>query len=397
MNHLKRISALQDAIRDKGWAGVILFYSRDVFYYSGTARPSYLVVSPRDFALFARNDLGSRSGRNSFPSEKTFSSKSLTEACAMMFPGDGTSETVASELDIMTVNQARSFQKALGNRKLADVSPVVMQQRVVKDPQEIACMEMACDAVHRGHEAALTHLRSGVTELELSAAVENAQRLAGHEGILFFRQPDVFMSRGPMASGPNIPDVSGVIFAITGKGLSEAVPAGPSSRTIRKGDLVVIDIPACVQGYHADQTRMYALGDVTDRVESLYLRLREVSDLLIERVHPGITAEEVYQMAVDKAEGLGVGQAFLRFPSGQKAHFVGHGIGLEISEPPLLAKNNKTMLEQSMVLAIEIHLMESDGMTVKLEDMVCVEEKGCRVLTRSPRDISCVRADEPAI
>ncbi|MBI4777269.1 MAG: aminopeptidase P family protein [Deltaproteobacteria bacterium] len=394
MNHIERVSALQDAIRDQGWAGVVLFYSRDVFYYAGTGRPSYLAVLPHDYALFARSGFECGLGHGSFPSERTFSARSLTEVCSIMFPGDGRTQTVGSELDIMTVHQARSFHKALGHRRLVDASPLLMRRRMVKDPEEIACVEKACEAAHCGHKAALTHLRPGVTELELSAAVENAQRLAGHEGIFFFRQPGVFMSRGPMASGPNISEVSGVIFAITGVGLSAAVPAGPSLRSIQQGDLVLIDIPPCVQGYHADQTRMYCAGEATDRAQSLYQRLRGVADHMIENLRPGITAGDAYLMAVEKAADLGIGESFLRFPSGQKAHFVGHGIGLEISEPPLLSRSDKTMLEQGMVLAIEIHLMERDGTTLKLEDTVCIEKSGCRVLTKSPRDISCARADE---
>jgi Xaa-Pro aminopeptidase len=69
-----------------------------------------------------------------------------------------------------------------------------------------------------------------MTELELAAAVENAHRLAGHEGIFFIRQPDFFMSRGPITSGPNLFKISGVVYTITGVGLSSSVPAGPSQR-----------------------------------------------------------------------------------------------------------------------------------------------------------------------
>ena len=80
MNYMERIPALQDAIRDRGWTGIILFYSRDVFYYAGTAQPSFLVVLPNDFSLFLRNGLEYKSGQSSFPSEKIGSARSLTES-----------------------------------------------------------------------------------------------------------------------------------------------------------------------------------------------------------------------------------------------------------------------------------------------------------------------------
>lgn len=94
-----------------------------------------------------------------------------------------------------------------------------------------------------GHKAVLSTLIEGVSELEVAAAVENAHRLAGHEGIFFIRQPDIFMSRGPISSGPSFFGTSGVVYTISGVGVSPSVPAGPSKRKIVGGDLVMVDIP----------------------------------------------------------------------------------------------------------------------------------------------------------
>jgi Xaa-Pro dipeptidase len=80
----------------------------------------------------------------------------------------------------------------------------------------------------------------------------------------------------------------------------------------------------------------------------------------------------------------------MAFASGAKAHFVGHGIGLELNEPPLLARHGDTVLQEGMVLAIEMHLMEPDGLTLKLEDTVHLTAQETEILTLSPRELPVV-------
>ncbi|MGD8561274.1 MAG: Xaa-Pro peptidase family protein [Desulfarculaceae bacterium] len=387
MDHQGRLKKLQQVIKEQGWEGVILFYSRDIYYFSGTAQPGYLMVRPDDFRLFVRSGLEFALAQSSLPPEGIVAERSLEAACGQMFPGEGGGQAVGTELDLLPVSQARFFEKALGARQLQECSPALLNLRMVKEPEEIACLKEAGSAAHAGHSAALEALKPRVTELELAAAVENAQRLAGHEGMYFFRPLDVVMSRGPLASGPNLSRISGVIFSITGTGLSAAVPAGPSRRALAPGDLVLIDIPPCIRGYHADQTRMYCLGQPPDRVALGHERLRAVADRLTADLRPGMTAGDAYEMAIDEASARGVLDSFMRFPTGVKAHFVGHGIGLEVSEPPLLAKEGREVLRQDMALALEMHLMSEDGVTLKLEDTVVLTDNGCRLLTVSPREI----------
>ena len=233
-----------------------------------------------------------------------------------------------------------------------------------------------------------------MSELELAASVENAHRIAGHEGMFFMRLPDFVMSRGPLASGPNLRQTSGTVYTITGTGLSSAVPAGPSRRIMEQGDLVVVDLPACVEGYHSDQSRTYAVGRAPDRALDLFHRLREVSDHLIKNVFPGMTTGEVFSLAQERATELGLEGSFMGFESQAKAHFVGHGIGLELNEPPLLIRDGEVVLRAGMVLAVEMHVMEPGGLTVKLEDTVHVTPEGVQLLTLSPRDLTMVKLPE---
>ena len=385
-----RIAQLQEAIRDRGLTGAILFHSRDIYYYTGTAQPGYLVVLPDDYRLLVRRGYDLVLRESGLAPERILDERHLQAMAHRFFPGPGTGEKIGTELDLLTVPHARSLSRVLGGRELVDISEVVLQQRMVKDADEIDSIKKACAAIQAGHLAAVSCLRAGLSELELAAAVENAQRLAGHEGCFFMRLTDFVMSRGPLASGPNLRQASGTLFTIPGAGLSPAVPTGPSRRRLESGDLVLVDIPACVEGYHADQSRTYAVGRAPGKALDLFHRLRDTADHLIGSLRPGLTSGEAFALAQARAVELGLEAAFMAFASQAKAHFVGHGIGLELNEPPLLARHGATVLKEGMVLAIEMHVMEPEGLTLKLEDTVHLTAQGTQILTLSPRELPVI-------
>jgi Xaa-Pro dipeptidase len=387
-----RIANARARLEADNLAGCILFYSRDVLYYTGTAQPAWLILRPDDYRLFVRSGMEFTARESWLPPDRITRERSLSAAAREMFPGEGRGRDIGTELDLLPVLQAPVFQKAVGGRRLVDFSPAVLEQRGIKAEEEVEVIREACAAAAAGHEAAVEFLSSNAekTELALAAAVENAHRLAGHEGLFFMRQADFVMGRGPLASGPNLREISGVVFTITGRGLSAAVPAGASRRPLKRGELILIDIPTCIKGYHADQTRMYCLGRPPHHAVDLYDRLLELADGLLESIRPGLTCDQVYGMARREAGRLGIEDSLLRFPTGIQAHFVGHGLGLELNEPPLIAGGRSDELMANMVLALELHVMDRDGITLKLEDTFLLSETGCRLLTSSPRGLTVV-------
>jgi len=390
MDFAKRVGDLQETIRQRRLAGAVLFYSRDVYYYTGTAQPSYLVVRPDDYVLFVLRGHDFARRESGLAAERIVAEGNLKTIGARMFPGRGAGEKVGTELDMLAVTQSRALGRALGDRELVDISPDVLARRSIKCAEEIGRIRKACDAVHAGHLALVSCLRPGMSELELAARVENAHRLAGHDGMFFMRMPDFVMGRGPLASGPNLRRTSGAVYTITGTGLSAAVPAGASRRIMAAGDLVVVDIPTCVEGYHADQSRTYAISRASPRDLELFGRLREVSDHVLDHLTPGLPAGDVYSRALGRATALGLEASFLAFESQPAARFVGHGVGLELNEPPFLVRDGTETLQAGMVVTLELHVMEPDRLPLKLEDTVHLTPAGVEILTRSPRELTVV-------
>ncbi len=290
-------------------------------------------------------------------------------------------------MDILPVKQFYGFKTIFSGYEFSDVSTIVLEQRKKKDEFEIANIREACKIIDMGHQAVLSDLRDGITELELAASVENAHRIAGHEGIFFVRLPDFFMSRGPISSGPNLFKFSGVVYSVTGVGLSPAVPAGPSRRTISRGDIVIVDIPTLADGYHADQTRTYILGKADEKLKTMYIKLKEIADLLIEDIKPGMKCSEIYQMAIKKSEELNVAETFLNFGKGKKSRLIGHGVGLELNEPPIISNYEHTEVSDGYIIALEMHMMDENVGVIKLEDTILIRHRENEILTKSPRQL----------
>ncbi|MEE4352451.1 MAG: Xaa-Pro peptidase family protein [Desulfatiglans sp.] len=386
MRPLDRINLLQKRLKEKQIGCALISYSRDLFYYTGTAQPSYLVVLHDDYYLFVRSGFDFVWNDAFINKEKIRKERSL-ENIFQQLSSNLQERAIATELDVIPVLEFRNLKKVFSGYEFVDLSPLVLEQRKTKEPSEISRLKEACNVMHEGHNAVLATLREGITELELAAAVENAHRLAGHEGTFFMRHPDFTMSRGPVGSGSNLSKFSGVVYSVTGVGLSPAVPVGPSTKIISKGDLIVVDIVTLVKGYHADQTRTYILGQADDETKSMYNSLKEIADHLIVKIRPGMKCREIYQMAMDKAEEENVTDAFLNFGNGNKSHMIGHGIGLECTEPPIISRYEHSTVKEDYVVALEMHLYRKEVGVVKLEDMILIGKQKNEILTKSAREL----------
>lgn len=388
--HLDRIAGLRAALAGAGMDIALLWQSRDLLYYTGSSEPAMLAVWSRGEHLFVRGSLARAAQASGLPSARLTPERDYGRifSAAREMSGLGDAAVVGGELDLTPVNWFRQWQALLPGWEWRDATPLVLAQRMIKDAGEIAAISQACAVAEAGHRAAFAALAEGVSELELSAAVEDAQRRAGHEGEFFMRLPDFFMARGMVASGEGFSDNTGVALSITGQGLSPAVPAGPSRRPVRRGQPVLLDIPAQVEGYHADFARSYLVGRPDDALRRADEILGQLFTSLAQFIRPGRTWADCYHQAFAEAQRLG-GEGFQALPGGKVLPYIAHGVGLELNEHPLVGPRNQGPVRAGAVLAMEMHLLLDQGRGLKFEDMLLVEEEGGRYLSTIPRRLIC--------
>jgi Xaa-Pro aminopeptidase len=295
-------------------------------------------------------------------------------------------------LDVLPAALYRKIVATFAGYDVDDVSDVLLAQRAIKDEAEIDAIRSAASVFEAGHDAIVEYARPGVSEVELSAEVSRAMRRAGHDGLVFQRRWDgQLQPEGALSSGENLWPISALAVAVNGVGLGTAVPFGAARRVLGPGDLVNIDAAVCVDGYHADMARTYSLGEPSAQVRTFAAVVRACEDAAAAAVAPGVAAHVPYDAALAVAEANGVAEWF-QGHGRYHGPYIGHGLGLEFDEPPVLGPHVETPLEERMVLTIEPKLIAPGRGTVNFEDDVVVGVDGAEYLSDLPRELFVLEA-----
>lgn len=388
----RRLCALQERLQQAGLHAALLSHPRDVYYYAGTGQPCNLwVPAEGPPVLFARRV--EELVRASTWVERVLSAGSYgqmqrhLEALGLLPPWGA---AVGLEMDVLPAALAEGFRRAFPGIHLANISALVLQQRAVKDPGEVAAIRQAAELWEHAHAAVLAALRPGVPEFAVAAALEAAVRKAGGEGAIWFRRWDACLPGGGLvASGANLWTISGHAMTVTGTGMGPSLPWGASRRLLEPGDLVVVDYGVCRDAYHADMARTYCVGRPGPAQRDLWNRLLDLHLQVIEGVRPGVTGAELYARAQALAAEAGHGDHFMGYGANQ-GRYIGHAIGLEMDEFPVLAPGEEWPLPPGAVVTLEPKLIVPGVGAVMVEDDILVTETGCEVLGRVGRELFSV-------
>ena len=148
----------------------------------------------------------------------------------------------------------------------------------------------------------------------------------------------------------------------------------------------MIDLGTVLNGYHMDETRMFSIGSMPEKALKACEASIEIHNEVLANVKPGITVSELYHIAVSKADSLGYSSQFLG-PEGYKVVFVGHGIGLELVENPIIAKDKESRLEPGMTFSLEPKMVFENEFSAGIESVFLVTETGCRLISKVPVEI----------
>ena len=385
----KRLEQLQANLRDKGWQAALVMQPRDLYYYAGTAQPANLWVPDEgDPVLFTSrvHKLAQEAtwiGRTVSAGGFGEMSRALADLELSLPPG----AVLGIEQDVLPYRLVESLKKNLEGVKLENLSPIVLKQRLVKDDEELARIRKAVELWGKGHEAIMETLAVGVAEYEVAATMEYAARRGGGDGMVWPRRWDSYLPAGGIvASGPNAWVVSGEAMTVTGVGLSQALPWGPSSRRLEAGDLVVVDFSLSYHGYHCDMTRTYCVGAPNQEQMNLWERLLELHLQVVDRVRPGVTGEELYFAAEGLAEDMELIDNFMGVGS-ERGSYIGHSIGLELDEWPVLGAGYHEPLPAGAVITIEPKFMVPGQGAVMVEDDIVVTPSGHEVFGSLEREL----------
>ncbi|MFN3505079.1 MAG: M24 family metallopeptidase [Caldimicrobium sp.] len=372
----QRIKTFQRALKERNLKGALLFSPINIFYFTSLFIKGFLFIGEEEVGLYVKRPYQWAKGSSFLPVFPLDSLKILPEVLTKK----GIRE-VGVDFRALNFEEGKKIEGLLSSFELISLDDLVWECRKRKSDFEIVCMKRAAQKLSSALKKSIKLFKLGMKEITASALLERALRESGHPG--FTRSYNNFeLTYGYLISGKE------GLFALPyatgegGKGV-EGFPGGATFKKLRKGEPILIDFSGFYKGYYVDQTRMASFGRCKS-AESFFNITLEILKHLEKMGKPGIPAEELYFHAEAIVEKHGVREYFMCH--GERLKFIGHGVGLEIDEPPVIAPKNKIPLQENMVLALEPKFHLPWLGVVGLEDTFLVTKKGLRRLTTFPRE-----------
>lgn len=388
-----RVAVLQEELARKDVPLALIRQAADLYYYTGTLADGWLAVSPAATPLLLVRRPQARLLEAPPPWPLAFYGDLKEIADLLGTFGFSTQGPLGLELDVMPVGFARRLQKIFPQMTQQDISPLVRQQRMRKSSYEIGQMRRAAAILDQALEEAPRLLKPGTTEMEVAAALEYRLRLLGHQGLVRIHTWNLELFYGHVLSG-----VSGAEAAYTdtpsgGTGFTAAFPQGAGKKKLAMGEPISIDFFSCVNGYVVDQTRMYALESMPEKAWEAFRLVEDLYRLFEDLARPGVMAGDVYQRLWQEVKDRGWEEHFMG-RGADRVSFLGHGLGLEADEYPLLTARFPFPLETDMVLAFEPKIFLKDIGMIGLEDTGRITPEGVEWLTTTPREVMVLKGQD---
>jgi Xaa-Pro dipeptidase len=383
----RRVTRLQELLAANGIGLALIRQPADLYYYTGTVADGFLAVPAAGSPTLLARRPQSRLAAGEIPWGLAFYNDfgelpNLLNDLSL--PREG---PLGLELDVLPAAlYLRLHHKIFPGVPLRDISLLIRQQRMVKSGFEIEQIGKAAAILDEAMLSVPGLLRPGVTELELSAALEYRLRLLGHQGLIRVRNFTLEIFFGHVLSGHAGLEAAYTDTPSGGLGFSPAFPQGPSLKPLAPGEPLTVDLGSCVNGYVADMTRLFVLGDLPPAAWRAYDLTLELFHYFETGARPGVKAGELYEGLCSLVDQAGLGDIFMGRDQ-EQVSFLGHGVGLELDEFPFITARFPFPLEVDMVLAFEPKFFVPEVGLVGLEDTGRITDKGIEWLTRSPRQV----------
>jgi Xaa-Pro aminopeptidase len=353
MDYRGRQRRLSELLHKQRVDALLVTHMANVRYLCGFTGSSGVLVAGAGKSIFITDGRYTEQARSEVVGARVVTAKGPTLAEAVKrVPGKG---AVGIEAEHMSVASRAIVQRLLPTgARLKNVGGLIERLRMIKEPEEVAALRSAVLMGSSLFEKTLPAIHAGVRESTIAGELEYAARSAGAEGMSF----DTLVASGPRSALPH------------GRASSQPVP--------RRG-FVILDFGVILAGYCSDMTRTVYVGKPDGAARGLYDAVREAQQSALATVRPGVTAGEVDRVARSVLQRARLGRYF--------THSTGHGVGLEIHEPPRLGKQQTEVLRPGMVITIEPGVYIAGRGGVRIEDMVVVTERGCDVLTPTSKDL----------
>lgn len=374
----RRLLKVRSQMDKSGIAAVLICDNANLYYLTGRVFAGYVWIPLKGEPVYFVKRPVEMEGDNVVSIRKP---EQIPASTGIMPP-----EVLGLELDTVPYSMVTRLRSLFPEARLADASAVMRQARAVKTDEEVRLIGES--AMHQDHVYSLvpSYFREGMRDFELQVEIERASRLDGCLGLFRVSGPSMELFMGNVLAGDNADEPSPYDFAMGGAGMDPSLPVGCNGSIIKSGTTVMVDVNGNYTGYMSDMTRTYYLGEIAQLARKAHQLSIDICRRLEREGTPGAEARSLYQIAEDMVAEAGLHEYFMGHR--QKAGFIGHGVGIEINELPVIAPRSRDLLQVGNVIALEPKFVIPGTGAVGIENTYVVTPDGLRRLTDAPEQLT---------
>lgn len=376
-----RISKVRREMALVGAEALLVADNSNIYYLCGTVFRGYIYVPAQGRCLMFVIRPVDIEGPDVISIRKPEQIADELAALGMQMPS-----SVGLELDDLSFSDIERLKSALRPVAVPNASAVLKRARMVKTDAEVAMIRedgLKQAAAYRK----IPHVyKEEMTDVEFQIEIERELRLEGCLG--YYRTSGRLMeiNMGSVLNGDNADNPTPYDFAVGGGGADLSLPVGADGRTMRNGTSVMVDMCGNFNGYQSDMTRVWSIGKLNDTAMKAHAVSQEILRTLEKMSVPGVPVADLYHRAMEIVEAHGLKSHFMGHM--QKAPFIGHGVGIQLNELPVITPRSKDVLAENMVIAIEPKFVVPGVGAVGVENTYRVTTEGLECLTPFPEEIA---------
>ncbi|NLC42987.1 MAG: aminopeptidase P family protein [Clostridiales bacterium] len=332
------------------WSWVMIFSKINQYYFTGTMQDGMLIIPRREEAVFwVRNSYERAVDESMFTNIRPMNS--YRDAASYMGKAP---DVLYTEIESVPIALLQRVEKYFPYQKILSADSQIMATRSIKSTYELEILKRVGN-IHQWilEQRVPQLLEEGLSESDLATRIFTVLMEEGHHGFARFGKFDTQIGIGQLGFGESSLYPSYFDGPGGNLGMSPAMPFwGSRERRLQKGDLVFVDVAFGMDGYHTDKTMNYVFqGSLSDEAVYMHNRCIKIQEQIASLLVPGSIPSEIYRMIMDSLD-----EQFLQHFMGygdRKVKFLGHGIGLQIDETPVIATGFDQPLEENMVIALE--------------------------------------------
>ena len=373
-----RLTLVREAMEKENLESILVSSNANIYYLTGRVIAGYILVTPLEIFYFVRRPL-LLEDENLFYIRKPEDIPSLLPSMP--------AGKMGFEMEENSYNVCSRLMAIFPGIKPADADKVLRIARSVKTPGQISLIEQSGIRQTAVYEQIPSLYRSGMTDVDLQIAIETLSRRSGCLGQFRISGSSMELFMANILAGDNADTPTPYDFAMGGAGQNPSLPVGADGSVIKPGMTVMVDCNGNYTGYMTDMTRVFSRGVISDLALKAHECSRHICRELAALGIPGVEAKALYARAEEIVREEGLDEYFMGH--NQKAGFIGHGLGIEINELPVIAPRSRDILHEGNVIALEPKFVIPGTGAVGIENTYLVTPGGnpMRLLTFAPEEI----------